>query len=69
MRFDIYGRFQLEVVHEHGAWVAYRSTDGLRHRETNVSFPSDMREEEIAGFLDDLFRELAEPGQHVRRIA
>ncbi|NQD38247.1 hypothetical protein HPT27_14560 [Permianibacter sp. IMCC34836] len=68
MRFDIYGRFELDVRWEHGQWVAYRSAMGLRRKETAVNFPAGIEESELACFLDDVFHELAGPGQTIRML-
>lgn len=68
MRFDIYGRFELEVVREQGGWVAYRRAGGIRYPDHDVVPPLELDEDEMAGFFDDLFHELAGPGQRVRRL-
>ena len=68
MRFDIYGRFELEVVREQGRWVAYRRAGGMRCPDHDVVLAPELADDDIAGFLDDLFHELAGPGQSVRRL-
>jgi hypothetical protein len=65
MKFDVYGRFQLEVLREEEAWAAYRLALGTRERDTNVVIPASLKPEELAEFIDDLFHELARPGQSV----
>ncbi len=69
MRFDIYGRFQLEVVREGGAWVAYRIGAGLREPERDVVIPARIDASEISVWLDDLFHELAAPGETVSLLS
>lgn len=68
MRFDVYGRFQIEVRQEAGEWVAYRSALGKRTR-INLVIPREIQKpEEIARYLDDLFHETARPGQSVSEV-
>ncbi|GAA5234486.1 hypothetical protein FOZ76_19855 [Verticiella sediminum] len=68
MLFDIYGRFQLEVLREQGNWVVYRRAPGTRARCAQVVIPSEVDGLEIATYLDDIFHELAGPGGEVRPV-
>jgi hypothetical protein len=68
MKFSIYGRFQLEVRREAGAWVAYRLGQGLRTSMPDVVIPDDLPASDLATYLDDLFHELAQPGESVVSI-
>lgn len=68
MRFNIYGRFQLEVRRENDAWVAYRTEMGKRVPLHDVVIPSDIKADDIAIHLDDIFHELAGIGQCVERL-
>jgi hypothetical protein len=68
MKFDVYGRFTLEIVRERDAWAAYRLAPGRRVPDRDVVLPSDLDAAEVATFLDDLFHELAGPGQRVVRV-
>ena len=65
MKFDVYGRFQLEVLREKEAWAVYRLALGTRERDTDVVIPPSMEPDELAAYLDDLFHELARPGETV----
>ena len=65
MRFDVYGRFQLEVLRENGAWIAYRLGLGTRERDNDVVIPPSLDASELAACIDDVFHELARPGQCV----
>lgn len=65
MRFDIYGRFQLEVLRENEAWVVYQLGLGSRSRDNDIVIPSSLEANELAAYLDDLFHELGGPGQNV----
>jgi len=70
MKFDVYGRFQIEVCREDGRWVPYRIGLGKRARLDNFAIPAEIRTaREIARYLDDLYHESARPGQSVCVIA
>jgi hypothetical protein len=66
VRFDVYGRFTLDVVREGDQWAVYRLELGKRIKAREFVIPSSLPEGEIATFLDDIFHELAMPGQTVR---
>lgn len=69
MRFDVYGRFQIEVRRETDRWVAYRIALGKRMRISNFAIPAEIRTpQEIARYLDDIFHEAARPGHSVSQI-
>ncbi len=68
MKFDIYGRFVIEVTRERGRWVAYRAGQGVRRPESSLAIPSALAESGIAGYLDDVYHEYALPGRTIRRI-
>jgi hypothetical protein len=69
MRFNIYGRFQVDVRREHGAWVVYRAELGKRTPLTDVVIPPALEEHDIAIYLDDVFHEYARHGEQVERTA
>jgi hypothetical protein len=66
MKFDVYGRFQLEVAREGNVWAVYRLAPGKRVRAHDLIIPSDVQPSEVATYLDDLFHESAVPGKSVR---
>ena len=66
MRFNVYDRFQLDVVREGNQWVAYRLEPGKRIKVRDFVIPSSLREADIGTFLDDIYHELAKPGQTVQ---
>jgi len=68
MRFDVYGKIELEVVRQDGRWVVYRREEGRRRPFADVVIPDFLPAEEIATHLDDLLHEWAGPGEDVRRI-
>ena len=69
MKFDVYGRFELEVAREGNTWVAYRLVPGKRIRAVELIIPSEIQPSEIATYPDDLFHEGATPGKSVRLLA
>jgi hypothetical protein len=69
MKFDIYGRFQLEVVREDDSWAVYRLAPGKRIRAGDLIIPPEVQPNEVATYLDDLFHESAVPGKSVRLLA
>jgi hypothetical protein len=68
MKFNIYGRFQVEVRRENELWTVYRSEMGKRAQFYDVVIPSDLEASEIAVYLDDIFHEFAGIGQCVELI-
>lgn len=68
MRFDIYGRYQLEVVRKDDTWAVYRTADGKRRRETDLVIPPWVPAADVPIYLDDLLHELARPGATIRRL-
>jgi hypothetical protein len=65
MKFNIYGRFQVEVWRESESWTVYRSEMGKRAQLNDFVIPSDLEASEIAVYLDDIFHEFAGIGQRV----
>jgi len=68
VKFDIYGRFQVDVLREGDAWIAYRMGDGKRRRLHDIVIPADTDEAELATWLDDVFHEYAGLGQRVEVV-
>ena len=66
MKVDVYGRFQLDLVREGERWVAYRLEPGKRIRISDLAIPEGLGADEVPQFLDDLYHEMAGPGQCVR---
>ncbi|WP_312474530.1 hypothetical protein ABFG95_02100 [Achromobacter sp. HNDS-1] len=69
MRFDIYRRLQLDIEREAGQWAVYQSVAGKRVRAGEIVIPADVAEDELATYLDDLYHEMARPGDSVTRVA
>lgn len=53
MRFDVYGRFQIEVRRETDQWVAYRIDLGKRTR-LNLAIPEELQTSAELSSLSDL---------------
>ena len=69
MKFNIYGRFQVEVRRVGEAWEIYRLDFGKRATMEEIVIPPTLPEDEIAIYLDDIFHELAGFGQTVELMA
>ncbi|MEW7848162.1 hypothetical protein AB2N08_05620 [Massilia aurea] len=65
MKFNIYGRFQVDVRRENDSWVVYRSELGKRTRLNDVVIPPNLETQELATYLDDIFHEFAKLGENV----
>lgn len=65
MRFDIYGQFDVEVVREYGQWAVYRIGKEVRMKEHDIVIPAALDADGVLAFLDDVYRDLAEPGMSI----
>lgn len=65
MKFNIYGRFQVDVRRENDSWVVYRSDLGKRTRLNDVVIPQNLAVQDLATYLDDIFHEFAKLGENV----
>jgi hypothetical protein len=65
MKYDIYGRFQLDVRRVNDTWEVYRLEPGKRAKMEEIIIPSTMDADEIIVYLDDIFHELAGFGQTI----
>ena len=68
MRFDIFGRYEIDILRDGAAWKAFRIGEGKRVPLNSVVIPAEAKEEELQLYLDDLFHELATPGRTIRRV-
>jgi hypothetical protein len=55
MKFNIYGRLQVEVARENDGLVVYRSALGKRSRVEEIAILSDLRTDELTTDLDAFF--------------
>ena len=66
-RFDVFGRYVLDVRREEGRWVAYRVGEGTRRR-VNLPVPSDLDDGDLDRYLEDLLHESSSPDTSLRRL-
>lgn len=65
MKFNIYGRFQVDVHRENDTWVVYRSELGKRTLLNDVVIPQNLAAGDLATYLDDIFHEYARFGEQL----
>ncbi len=68
MRFNIHGRFVLEITRENDGWGVFHLSEGKRRRAHDVVIPPDLQPAEMSVYLDDLFHEIARPDTSIERI-
>ena len=68
MRFDVYGRYRVEVIRKDGSWIVYRLGDGKRRIVPDLVIPSSIQPQDVRTYLDDILHELARPGAAIRQI-
>ena len=68
MKYSVYGRFKLEVIRQDDAWQVFRLGQGIKRPEPNVHIPPDALPSELLVALDDVFHELASPGDCIEEI-
>jgi hypothetical protein len=69
MKFNIYGRFQVDVQRENDTWEVYRLELGKRARMNDIVIPSTLESDEVATYLDDIFHEFAGHGQRIELLS
>lgn len=67
-RFDVFGRYVLDVRRVDGRWVAFRVGEGKR-RPVNLHVPSDFDDAELDRYLEDLLHESGRPDTSLRRLS
>jgi hypothetical protein len=68
MKFDVYGRFIVEVIRRGEDWEVFLLEPGRRARMADVAIPSDIPIDKIPHYLEDLWHETAAPGKTIRRM-
>jgi len=68
MKFDVYGRFIVEVIRPGEDWEVYLLEPGRRARMTEVAIPSETPMDKIPYYLEDLWHESASAGKMIRRL-
>lgn len=67
--FNVFGRFDIDIRRSDDRWLAFRIGQGIRVPITDFVIPATLTEDELAAYLDDIYHELAGPGQSVRRLS
>ena len=67
-RFDVYGRYQLQIERHENRWLVYVLGDGKRREHPNIFIPPDTAENALTAYLEDLLHEEGAPGRMIRRI-
>jgi len=65
MRFDIYRRFQVEIVRAGDAWTAYRPGAGTRMPLDELVIPAHLAPADLVTYLDDVYHEYAGVGDEI----
>lgn len=68
VRFDIYGRYQLQVERRDGRWVAYIVGEGKLRVHPSLHIPPEVAEDDLPAYLDDLLHEEGGGGRTIRRL-
>ncbi|MFZ5556084.1 MAG: DUF7661 family protein [Pseudomonadota bacterium] len=68
MRFDVYGRYRIDVERRDGAWVVFRVGSGTRVPMPDIVIPPGVPPDELGRYLSDLLHESATPGRELRRV-
>jgi hypothetical protein len=67
-RFDVYGRYQLQIERHEDRWVTFVLGEGKRREHPSIFIPSDIAEKELAAYLDDLLHEEGGGARTIRQI-
>lgn len=67
-RFNVYGRYEIDVERQGERWVAYRRGEGKRQEDPSISIPSHITEDDLRRYLEDLLHEEASQGTTIQRI-
>lgn len=66
-RFDVFGRYVLELRRDNGRWLTYRVGEGKR-LPLNLPVPSDLEDHELDRYLEDLLHESGRPDTSLQRL-
>jgi hypothetical protein len=67
MRFDVFGKFQIELARRDGKWIVSRFGQGMGS-PLDLAIPPEYDMARALRFLEDLWHESAGPGREIRRI-
>lgn len=68
MRFDIFGRYRIDVQRVGERWRVLRIGNGTLADIRDLLIPSDIAADEVEGYLNDLLHEEAIDGRVIRRV-
>jgi hypothetical protein len=61
MKFNVYGR-KIEIVRDDGKWVVFiLGSGGKKRTAQDIFIPSNIAEDDLDTYLEDLLHELATP--------
>jgi len=64
MKYSVFGR-KLEIVKDQGKWIVFiLGTDNKKRIANDIFIPSDVRENDLVVYLDDLLHEWATSEKH-----
>lgn len=65
MKFDCFGKKQVEVVRRDNNWVVYYcGNEGKKRLAEDIKIPAHIAADDIATYLDDLLHEYASPNHN-----
>jgi len=68
-RFDVYGRFIIEVARTGNRWTVYYVGEGVKRPAHDIQLPPEADEPSLADHLDILLHEYGAPGRSIRQIS
>jgi hypothetical protein len=68
MKFDVYGRFLIDVNRENDGWTVRLIDQGRRLVLHDLAIPSEVPADQVPRWLEDLLHESALPGRTIRRL-
>ena len=69
MKYNVYGKFKVEVVRQRDVWQVFRIGQGVKRPEPDVHINPDASESEILVALDDAFHEWSVPDTSIEEIS
>lgn len=67
-RFDVFGRYVIDVERRDDRWVVYLRGEGKRREHPTLLIPPEIPEDRLAGYLEDQLHEEGRPGTIIQRI-
>lgn len=60
MKLDVFGRKTLEIVRRDNKWLAfYCGSEGKKRAADDLRIPASLSEEEVLGYVADIYHEYA----------